>query len=159
LRNAEWSEFDLDADQPTWIIPADKMKMKREHKIPLAPRSVAIVRELRVLSRGGKYLFPGGRTITRPMSENALNAALRRLGYAKGEHTSHGFRATASSMLNESKLFHGDAIERQLAHVEGNAVRKAYARGEYWEERVEMMQWWADRCDELRADMPASRAA
>jgi integrase len=159
LRNAEWSEFDLDADQPTWIIPADKMKMKREHKIPLAPRSVAIVRELRLLSRGGKYLFPGGRTITRPMSENALNAALRRLGYAKGEHTSHGFRASASSMLNESKLFHGDAIERALAHVEGNAVRKAYARGEYWEERVEMMGWWADRCDEMRANVGVARAA
>jgi integrase len=159
LRTAEWSEFDLDAEQPTWIIPAAKMKMRREHKVPLAPPAVVIIRELRTLSRGGKYVFPGGRTITRPMSENAMNAALRRMGYAKGEHTSHGFKASASSMLNESKLFHGDAIERALAHVEGNAVRKAYARADFWEERIQLMQWWADRCEEMRANAGVARAA
>lgn len=159
LRTAEWSEFDLDAEQPTWIIPAAKMKMRIEYRVPLAPRAVAIIRELRTLSRGGKYVFPGGRTITRPMSENAMNAALRRMGYGKDEACPHGFRATASSMLNESKLFHGDAIERALAHVEGNAVRKAYARAFFWEERIQLMQWWADRCDEMRANVEVARAA
>ncbi|HEY8136551.1 MAG TPA: integrase arm-type DNA-binding domain-containing protein [Methylocystis sp.] len=174
LRAAEWSEFFLDAEQPTWVIPPAKTKMRREHKVPLAPQSVAIVRELRTLSRGGKYLFPGGRTITRPMSENAITAAMRRMGYGKDEVCAHGFRATASSMLNAARtppqnakgepqpvrrMWDADAIERQLAHVEGNAVRRAYNRDDFWEERVQMMAWWADRCDELRADMPASRAA
>lgn len=82
-----------------------------------------------------------------------MNAALRRLGYGKDEVTAHGFRATASTLLNESGLWHADAIERQLGHVENNDVRRAYARGEHWEERVRMMQWWADRIDEMRLDI------
>jgi integrase len=174
LRAAEWSEFDLDAEQPTWIIPANKMKMKREHKIPLAPQSVAIVRELRVLARGGKYLFPGGRTITRPMSENAMSSALRYMGFSKDEHCPHGFRSSASSMLNAARtpptnakgepqpvrrMWDADAIELQLAHVDSNAVRRVYARDDFWQERCELMAWWADRCDEMRANVGVARAA
>lgn len=87
------------------------------------------------------------------MSENTLNAALRRLGYGKDEVTAHGFRATASTLLNESGLWHADAIERQLGHMESNDVRRTYARGEHWEERVRMMQRWADRIDEMRSDI------
>ena len=82
-----------------------------------------------------------------------MNAALRRLGYGKDEVTAHGFRATASTLLNESGLWHADAIERQLGHMESNDVRRAYARGEHWEERIRMMQWWADRIDEMRSDI------
>jgi integrase len=103
-----------------------------------------------VLSRSSTLLFPGVRSSSRPISDNTLNAALRRLGYAKDEATAHGFRASASSLLNESGLWHPDAIERQLGHVEGNDVRAAYARGEHWNERVSMMQWWADNLDRLR---------
>jgi integrase len=97
-----------------------------------------------------KYLFPSVRDKDRPISENTLNAALRRLGYTKTEMTAHGFRAMASSLLNESRKWHPDAIERQLAHVERNDVRRAYARGEHWDERVKMMQVWADYLDTLR---------
>jgi integrase len=95
-------------------------------------------------------ILHGARTHNRPLSDNTLNAALRRLGYAGDEMTSHGFRATASSMLNESGKWNADAIEAQLAHLEGNAVRRAYARAEFWDERVMMMTWWADRLDQLR---------
>jgi integrase len=84
------------------------------------------------------------------MSENTLNAALRRMGFKNEDITTHGFRASASSMLNEIGLWNVDAIERQLAHVDGDSVRRAYARAEFWDERVRMMTWWADRCDELR---------
>ncbi|HEY8031118.1 MAG TPA: integrase, partial [Methylocella sp.] len=88
-----------------------------------------------------------------------LIAALRRMDFGKDEMTAHGFRSSASSMLNESKLWHADAIERQLGHVEGNSIRRAYARSDFWEERVQMMQYWADRCDELRANAGVARAA
>ena len=93
----------------------------------------------------------------RPLSENTLNAALRRLGYTKDEMTAHGFRAAASSILNESGIWNPDAIEAQLAHIEGNAVRRAYARAEFWDERVKMMQWWAYCLDELQAGVPSVR--
>jgi integrase len=148
LRAAEWSEFDL--DNAVWEIPAGRMKMRRPHRVPLAPRVVVILRELRKLPRDGKFLFPSVRTSARCMSENTLNAALRRMGFKNEDMTSHGFRASASSMLNESGLWNADAIERQLAHVDSDSVRRAYARAEYWDERVKMMAWWADRCDELR---------
>ncbi len=88
------------------------------------------------------------------MSENTLNAALRRLGFGKDEMTAHGFRSTASSMLNESGLWNADAIERQLAHVDADSVRRAYARADFWDERVRMMAWWADRCEGMRMDVP-----
>lgn len=98
----------------------------------------------------GSLVIPWTRSAVRPISDNTLNAALRRLGYAKGEATAHGFRASASTLLNESGERNPDAIERQLAHIEANEVRRAYARGEHWDERVAMMQWWADRLDALR---------
>ena len=148
LRAAEWAEFDLDA--AVWEIPAGRMKMRKPHRVPLAPRALAILKELRKLTGEGKFLFPSVRSVARCMSENTLNAALRRMGFKKEDMTSHGFRASASSMLNESGLWNADAIERQLAHVDGDSVRRAYARAEFWDDRVKMMTWWADRCDELR---------
>ena len=148
LRAAEWAEFDL--DNAVWEIPAGRMKMRRPHRVPLAPRVVAILHELRKLTGHGQLLFPSARTSARCMSENTLNAALRRMGFRNEEMTSHGFRASASSLLNESGLWHADAIERQLAHVDNDSVRRAYARAEFWDERVRMMSWWADRCEEMR---------
>jgi integrase len=147
LRTAEWSEFDLDA--VVWSIAAEKMKMRRPHRVPLAPQALAILRPLRGISRG-RFLFPSIRSQQRCMSENTINAALRRLGFSKDQMTGHGFRSAASSMLNESGLWSADAIERQLAHVDADSVRRAYARADYWEERVRMMAWWADRCEEMK---------
>lgn len=148
LRASEWGEFDL--DKAVWSLPAARMKMRRPHRVPLSHQAVVILRQMRSLDDTGTLLFPSVRTASRPISDGTLNAALRRLGYGKDEVTAHGFRATASTLLNESGKWHPDAIERQLAHVEGNDVRRAYARGEYWEERVAMMQWWANYLDELR---------
>ena len=147
LRAAEWAEFDLDAG--VWAIPAEKMKMKRPHRVPLAPRAVAILRELQGLT-ARKVPFPSVRSATHCMSENTINAALRRLGFAQDEMTGHGFRSAASSMLNESGLWNADAIERQLAHVDNDSVRRAYARANFWDERARMMAWWAERCEEMR---------
>jgi integrase len=148
LRSAEWSEFDL--DRTLWSIPADKMKMRRPHRVPLAPRAVAILRDLQALTGRGQFLFPSVRSTTRCMSENTINAALRRLGFKQDEMTAHGFRSSASSILNESGLWSADAVERQLAQVDSDSVRRAYARADYWDERVRMMSWWANKCDELR---------
>ena len=148
LRAAEWTEFDLHT--AVWEIPAGRMKMRKPHRVPLAPRALAILEQLRMLTGKGRFLFPSARSVTRCMSENTLNAALRRMGFTNDDMTSHGFRASASSMLNESGLWNPDAIERQLAHVEPDAVRRAYARADFWDERVRMMNWWADKCDELR---------
>lgn len=148
LRAATWQEFDF--DNAIWSIPADRMKMRLPHRVPLAAQAVAILKELRAISRT-TLLFPGQRDSKRPVSENTLNAALRALGFSGNEMTAHGFRAAASSILNGSRLFHPDAIERQLAHIEQNAVRRAYDRSDHWDERVRLMQWWADRCDAMRA--------
>jgi integrase len=148
LRAAEWAEFDLQA--ALWEIPKGRMKMRRAHRVPLAPRVVGLLADLRKLTGQGRLVFPSVRSIDRCMSENTLNAALRRMGFQNDEMTSHGFRASASSMLNESGLWNPDAIERQLAHVENDSIRRAYARAEFWDERVRMMKWWADRCDEMR---------
>jgi integrase len=117
--------------------------------MPLPRQARELLYGLHLISTGD-FLFPGVRSQCRPISDGTLNAALRRLGYAKDEATGHGFRATASSLLNESGKWHPDAIERQLAHIEGNSIRAAYARGEHWEERVSMLQWWADYLDKLR---------
>jgi integrase len=148
LRLAEWAEFDLEA--AVWSIPAPRMKMRRPHKVPLPSQAIAILMQLRKITGHDKLVFPSVRSKLRPISDNTLNAALRRLGYSQDEATAHGFRATASSLLNESGLWHADAIERQLAHEDGDAVRRAYARAEFWDERVRMMQWWADKLDALR---------
>jgi integrase len=149
LRHAQWNEFDLDTE--VWSIPAEKMKMRRLHRVPLARQSLAILRELHEITGNGRWLFPSVRTSTRPISENTLNAALRRLGYSSEEMCTHGFRGMAASRLNEMGRWNPDAIERQLAHQEANAVRRAYTHSaEYWSERVLMMQAWADYLDGLR---------
>jgi integrase len=156
LRLAEWPEFNI--QKRVWTIPASRTKMRRPHRVPLSSQSMCILEELSELSDGGDLLFPSVRASTRPISDNTLNAALRRLGYAGDEMTAHGFRATASSLLNESGKWHPDAIERQLAHVESDDVRRAYARAEFWDERVRMMQWWADYLDDLKSGLEASDA-
>jgi integrase len=147
LRFAEWKEFDLTAAE--WVIPATHTKMRRPHRVPLSPQAVAILQDLHRNTGKGNLLLPSIRTVREPISENTLNAALRRMGYNKDEMTSHGFRATASTLLNESGRWRPDAIERQLAHVEQNDVRRAYARGVNWNERVEMASWWANYLDGL----------
>ncbi len=157
LRAAQWVEFDF--ERVIWTIPSARAKMRRPHRVPLASQAVELLLALRPLSEGSPLLFPGVRSSSRPISDNTLNAALRRLGYAKEEVTAHGFRATASSLLNECGRWHPDAIERQLAHVEGSDVRAAYARGEHWDERVAMMQWWADNLDRLKRDSVTWKAA
>jgi integrase len=148
LRHAEWHEFDLDI--AIWTIPAEHAKMRRPHRVPLSRQALLILRKLKGVTGYGPLVFHSVRNSREPISENTLNAALRCLGYSKDEMTAHGFRATASTLLNESGRWNQDAIERQLAHVERNDVRRAYARGEYWDERVAMAQAWADYLDELR---------
>jgi integrase len=147
LRGAEWSEIDF--EKAEWRIPASKMKMREQHIVPLSVQALAILRELHPLTGAGRYLFPSERTADRPISENTVNAALRRLGYAKDEMTGHGFRSMASTLLNEQG-WHRDAIERQLAHAERNAVRAAYNYAEHLPERRRMMQAWADYLDGLK---------
>lgn len=160
LRMAEWAEIDLEA--ALWRIPGRRTKMKREHVVPLSRQAVAILTEARKITGGGRFVFPSVRTPLRPLSENTLNAALRRLGYGAEEMTAHGFRATASTLLNESGKWSPDAIERALAHGEPDKVRAAYHRGAHWAERVEMAQWWSDHLDVLRAGgtvLPFQRTA
>ncbi|MFA6904165.1 MAG: integrase arm-type DNA-binding domain-containing protein [Gallionellaceae bacterium] len=147
LRKAEWAEIDL--DKAEWRIPAARMKMNAVHIVPLASQAVAILRELHPLTGSGKYVFTGARTTTRPMSENAVLSALRRLGYTTDEMTGHGFRSMASTLLNEQG-YNRDAIERQLAHAERDGVRAAYNYAEYLPERKQMMQAWADYLDSLK---------
>jgi predicted DNA-binding transcriptional regulator AlpA len=146
---AEWHEFDLDSKEPTWRIPAERMKMKDAHVVPLARQSVAILKELSDLKRG-EYVFPGARSKERPISNNTVNAALRRLGYTRDEATGHGFRTTASTLLNEQG-FDPDAIELQLAHKPRNKVRATYNKALKLAERRVMMQAWADYLDGLKA--------
>ncbi|WP_374387434.1 tyrosine-type recombinase/integrase [Sandaracinobacter sp.] len=148
LRHAEWGEFDLDG--ALWIIPAGKMKMRKAHHVPLSRQAVALFRDLHAITGPDGFVFPSVRTRARPMSENTLNAGLRRLGYSTEEMTAHGFRAMASTLLNESGKWHPDAIERALAHGDTDKVRAAYHRGAHWNERVDMAQWWSDYLDTLR---------
>jgi integrase len=149
LRKAEWSEFDLEGAE--WRIPAARMKAREQHIVPLSTQALAIFQELHTLTGDKRYVFPGARTNGRPMSENTVNAALRRLGYSRDEMTGHGFRSMASTLLNEQG-WHRDAIERQLAHAERNAVRAAYNYAEHLPERRKMMQAWADYLDVLVHD-------
>jgi integrase len=149
LRHAEWKEFDIPS--AVWNIPAEKMKMNRPHRVPLSRQAVALIKDLQEITGSSRYLFPQIRSWHRPISDGTLNAALRRLGYSKTEMTAHGFRSTASTLLNESGKWNADAIERQLAHLETNEVRGAYIHSaEFWQERVRMMRWWADELDRLR---------
>ena len=148
LRHAEWHEIDL--VDGVWKIPAGKMKARRAHAVPLSKQVRSYLTDLaEMLGREG-YVFPSARSSKRPMSENTLNAAFRRMGYSKEEVTAHGLRATASTFLNESGLWNPDAIERALAHGDSNVVRGIYHRGKHWDERVRMAQWWSDYLDELR---------
>lgn len=148
LRFAEWSDFDLSAS--VWTIPPQKTKMRRPHGVPLSNQAIAILRAIERDRGWSPYVFPSRSSPKKPISENTINAALRRMGYAQDRMTGHGFRAMAATLLNEMGLWHPDAIERQLAHCDTNAVRRAYTRGEYWDERVRMMQHWSNHLDFLR---------
>ncbi len=148
LRQAEWAEIDLDA--ATWVIPAAKMKMNRDHVVPLSSQAVAILREAEALSRGGRYVFPSVRTRERPISDNTLNAALRRLGYSHDEMTVHGFRASARTLLAEVLGEREDLLEHQLAHEVKGPLGRAYNRAQFLDERRAMMQRWVDYLDALK---------
>jgi len=149
LRTAEWAEIhDLDGNAPQWRIPATKMKMRREHVVPLARQAVELLKELRTHTGEGRLLFPTLMDPERPMSNNTLNSALHRLGYSSSQQTPHGFRSIASTLLNELGVA-PDLIEKQLAHKD-SSVRAIYNRSERIEERTRMMQQWADYLDELR---------
>ena len=147
LRAAEWTEFNFESKE--WRIPAQRMKMKQMHIVPLAKQAMAILEELHAYSGSGKYLFPSIRTETRPLSDATLLNALRRMGYAKDEMCTHGFRSIASTLLNELG-YNRDWIERQLAHGERNDVRAAYNYAEYLPERRRMMEEWADYLTNLK---------
>ena len=155
LRFAQWSEVDF--DKAVWSIPAERTKMRKPHHVPLSRQSLSILQRLHAVRLSDGYLFPSIRSHTRPMSENTLNAALRRLGYASDEVCAHGFRATASTLLNEAlhpktghPMWSADAIEKALAHGDSDKVRAAYHRSVHWPERVEMAAWWSDYLDTLR---------
>jgi integrase len=148
LRSAEWSEIDY--GKAEWHIPATKMKMKAKHIVPLSRQALKILQEIHPLTGRARYVFPSARTTERPLSDNALLSALRRMGYEQGTLTVHGFRSTASTLLNEQGK-NRDWIERQLAHGERDGVRAAYNYADYLPERKKMMQEWADYLDELRA--------
>ncbi|MEO1167443.1 MAG: integrase arm-type DNA-binding domain-containing protein [Pseudomonadota bacterium] len=148
LRHADWAEFDL--DEGVWRIPAGKMKARRAHAVPLSKQVISLFEELGTMMGKSGYVFPSARSGLRPMSENALNAAFRRMGFSKEEVTAHGLRATASTLLNESGKWSSDAIERALAHGDSNAIRGVYHRGKHWSERVKMSQWWSDYLDSLK---------
>lgn len=157
LRFARWEELDLAAGE--WRIPAERMKMREHHVVPLSRQAVAVLRALYPLSGPDGYVFPQVRNASRPISNNTLNAALRTLGYTKAQASAHGFRSTASTLLNESGDWRPDAIERQLAHGERNKVRGAYNSAQHLPERRKMMQAWADYLDELRAAGATKAAA
>lgn len=148
LRHVEWKEIDFDA--AVWKIPEGKMKARRAHAVPLSRQVTSYLEELGAMHGRKGYVFSSAQSADRPMSENTLNAAFRRMGFTKEEVTAHGLRATASTMLNESGLWSADAIERGLAHGDSNAIRGIYHRGKHWDERVRMAQWWSNHLDELR---------
>lgn len=150
LRKAEWSELDL--DNAEWTIPAERMKMRQPHLVPLSRQAVEILRELHAVTGRGQYVFPGARTNGRPMSDNAVLAALRRMGIPKDEMTGHGFRAMARTVLDEVLGFRPDWIEHQLAHAVRDPNGRAYNRTAHLTKRREMMQAWADYLDALKAE-------
>jgi integrase len=148
LRQALWSEIDMTV--AIWTVPPERMKMRRPHAVPLSRQVLGFLEKLHEMTGPEGFVFPAFHTSKRPMSENTINQAFRRMGYATGEVTAHGLRTTASSLLNESGKWSPDAIERSLAHADPNAVRGIYNRGRYWDERVAMHQWWSDYLDALR---------
>jgi len=149
LRHAEWAEIDF--DRAEWNLPAEKMKMKEPHLVPLSKQALAILREIEPLTGTSRYVFPGGRSVARPLSNNAINAALRRMGFSKEEMTAHGFRAMARTLLDEVLHVRPDFIEHQLAHAVRDPLGRAYNRTSHLEERRKMMQQWADYLDKLRS--------
>ena len=149
LRHAEWAEIDL--DESVWNIPASKMKMKEPHLVPLSSQAVEILRELQPLTCTSRYVFPSARSLARPMSNNAILAALRCMGYDKDTMTGHGFRAMARTILDEVLHVRPDYIEHQLAHAVRDPNGRAYNRTAHLEERRKMMQTWADYLDGLKA--------
>ncbi len=148
LRHAEWAEIDFENAQ--WNIPAGKMKMKEPHLVPLSRQAIEILTELKELTGASRYIFPSGRSFDRPMSNNAILAALRRMGYTKDEMSAHGFRAMARTMLDEILQIRPDFIEHQLAHAVRDPNGRAYNRTAHLNERIKMMQIWADYLDGLR---------
>ena len=149
LRKAEWAEIDL--DKAEWNIPAERMKTREPHLVPLSTQAVELLRELHALTGDGRYVFPGARTNGRPMSDNAILAALRRMGFAKDEMSGHGFRAMARTILDEVLQVRPDYIEHQLAHAVRDPNGRAYNRTAHLAERRKMMQQWADYLDKLKA--------
>lgn len=149
LVNSKWENIDFDASH--WLIPSEFMKMSRDHLIPFPHQVKTLLEALYPVTCDSLYIFPSDRDKTKPMNAQTVNQTLKRMkdGKYKGRIVSHGFRAMASTILNESKLFRSDVIEKQLAHQEGNAIRKAYNHAEYLEERTKMMQWYADYLDNL----------
>ena len=153
LRYAQWQQFELDGPEALWRIPAEQMKMKGEHHlVPLSKQAIDVLREIQPLTGGGGkgLVFPGPRDVSRPLSENTLNAAIRVMGFSQQEHCAHGFRGTASTMLNEMQ-WNPDAIELQLAHMERDETRESYNAATHLLLRRKMMQAWADYLDDLRA--------
>lgn len=148
IRSLEWSEVNL--DEKLIRIPMGKMKARRTHLVPLAEQAVEIIKELQPLTGGGRYCFPGMHNKERPMSENTVNLALRRMGYAGDEATAHGFRSSFSTIGHGSGLWRPEVVEVQLAHKHGDATRLAYDRGDFLNERRRLMAWWANECDRMR---------
>jgi integrase len=149
IRHAEWGEFNFKTKQ--WVIPGHKMKTKQELIVPLTDSAIAILEETREMTAGSRYVFPSLRTRTEPMSDAALLNAVRRMGYSKEQFVPHGFRAMFSTIAHERSPFSHEAIETQLAHSVGSSVSKAYNRAKYLKERVQLMQWWSDHLDALKA--------
>ena len=147
VRGAVWDEFQL--EDAVWRIDGKRTKVRRPHDVPLSRQAIEVLREVTEVARASKLVFPSIRSNARPLSENAMNAALRRMGFTQEEMTAHGFRAAASSILNE-KGFRPDIIEAALGHQEKNEIRRAYNRATYWPERIELMQAWADHLDTLK---------
>jgi integrase len=141
-RRMRWDELNL--KKAMWTVPSQNVKLRREYDVPLSRQAIAIIEDLRPLTGDQEYVFKSMMHSKTIMSENAMNSALRNMGYTGDRHTSHGFRSTASSLLNESMLFHKDVIETQLDHRDDDEVRQTYNRTAYWKDRIKMMQWWAD---------------
>lgn len=154
LRGAEWAEIDLDAAE--WRIPAGRMKMDNDHIVPLARQAVAILREICLLTGTGRFVFPSARSDARPMSDNAILAAMRRMGVGKDEMSGHGFRAMARTILDEVMGVRPELIEHQLAHAVKDPNGRAYNRTAHLPERQKMMQQWADYLDTLRGPNASS---
>ena len=147
LRHAEWSEIDF--NRKVWIIPAERMKARQKHIVPLSNQALEVLRELQPMTGDGRYVFPSGHSKSRPLSDNGVLSALRRMGYGKEEMTGHGFRSMASTNLYELG-WRSELVEMQLAHKDPNAVRAAYNHATYLNERKKLMQAWADYLDSLR---------